>query len=180
VYGPASIGVVTDGVVAGDTVVLFDNTETYSVLATPGHTLDHIVYQGAESLFCGDTLFSGGCGRLFEGDAEMMARSFQQFHAMPDDTNIYCAHEYTSGNLQFAMSVEPNNEVLASYASHILALRQAGKITLPSQIGLEKKINPFMRLDKQSIKEVATKQLSRPPFNAAEVFSVLREMKNEF
>lgn len=148
VYGPAgspaadSISVPLED---GGSVCLEDSK--WMVFTVPGHTLDHIAYYNADAgiLFCGDTLFSGGCGRLFEGTAEQMFVSLQRLAALPDTTRVCCAHEYTLSNLRFALAVEPDNAVLARYQQQCLQLRDSGCPTLPSSIGLEKEVNPFLR-----------------------------------
>ena len=121
---------------------------TFAVIATPGHTLGHICYHDAahKLLFCGDTLFSLGCGRLFEGTAEQMWGSLQKIVALPDDTLVYCGHEYTLANGRFALTVEPDNVDLLDRMAAVNALRGAGRPTLPVRLGLEKKSNPFLRV----------------------------------
>lgn len=121
---------------------------TFSVMDVPGHTAGHIAYycaamDGKPLLFCGDTLFSGGCGRLFEGTPAQMLASLGTLAALPGSTRVCCTHEYTLSNLRFAQAVEPNNAALAQYQADCLALRARGDITLPSSIALELQINPF-------------------------------------
>lgn len=120
----------------------------FTVIATPGHTLGHICYHDAvhKLLFSGDTLFSLGCGRLFEGTAEQMWDSLQKLAALPDDTLVYCGHEYTLANGRFALTVEPDNVDLLDRMAAVNALRGAGRPTLPVRLGLEKKSNPFLRV----------------------------------
>lgn len=117
------------------------------VIATPGHTSGHVCYYlpADHALFCGDTLFSMGCGRLFEGTAAQMWESLQKLAALPDETLVYCGHEYTLANGRFALSVEPDNVDLQERISAVRILREAGKPTLPVRLGLEKKTNPFLR-----------------------------------
>lgn len=119
------------------------------VFATPGHTLGHICYHFAQqhTLFCGDTLFSLGCGRLFEGDAEQMAAGLNKLRALPDETLVCCAHEYTQANADFALSIDPQNEALVTRAAEIKRQRAAGQPTVPSRLGEEKIVNPFLRWD---------------------------------
>lgn len=122
------------------------------VLTVPGHTADHLAYfceipHDAPILFCGDTLFSGGCGRLFEGTPAQMHHSLARLAALPENTRVCCAHEYTLANLKFAREVEPHNLDLVAYQQHCEALRAQGKPTLPSTVELEKRINPFLRCD---------------------------------
>jgi hydroxyacylglutathione hydrolase len=129
---------------------------TFHVIEVPGHTAGHIAYfaeidNDAPVLFCGDTLFSGGCGRLFEGTAAQMQASLQQLAALPGATRVCCAHEYTLSNLKFALEVEPDNIQLAQYWRHCQMLREEGKPTLPSSVETERQINPFLRSDQPTI-----------------------------
>ena len=119
------------------------------IIATPGHTLGHIVYfiEELNALFCGDTLFAMGCGRLFEGTAEQMYHSLNRLAALPTTTKVYCTHEYTLSNAEFALSVEPENHALQERAEQVRKLRTEGKITLPSSIELELATNPFLRAE---------------------------------
>ncbi|MGV2456341.1 hydroxyacylglutathione hydrolase [Acinetobacter seifertii] len=125
------------------------------IIATPGHTLGHIVYfiEELNALFCGDTLFAMGCGRLFEGTAEQMYHSLNRLAALPTTTKVYCTHEYTLSNAEFALSVEPENYALQERAEQVRILRKEGKITLPSSIELELATNPFLRAE--SVEEFA-------------------------
>ncbi|WP_224970652.1 hydroxyacylglutathione hydrolase [Acinetobacter oleivorans] len=119
------------------------------IIATPGHTLGHIVYfiEELEAVFCGDTLFAMGCGRLFEGTAEQMYHSLSRLAALPTNTKVYCTHEYTLSNAEFALTVEPHNLALAERAQEVRELRKQGLITLPSTIELELATNPFLRAE---------------------------------
>ncbi len=117
----------------------------FQVLETPGHTLDHICFYTPGYLFCGDTLFSAGCGRMFEGTADVFYRSLQSLAELPPETNVYCTHEYTLANIKFARVAEPENQRLIEYEQQVKALREQGLITLPSSIELELAVNPFMR-----------------------------------
>ncbi|EPU9016321.1 hydroxyacylglutathione hydrolase [Acinetobacter baumannii] len=125
------------------------NDLNVEIIATPGHTLGHIVYfiEELNALFCGDTLFAMGCGRLFEGTAEQMYHSLNRLAALPTATKVYCTHEYTLFNAEFALSVEPENHALQERAEQVRMLRQEGKITLPSSIELELATNPFLRAE---------------------------------
>lgn len=158
----------------------------WQVLEVPGHTAGHIAWyteplDEAPILFCGDTLFSGGCGRLFEGTPEQMHASLQRLAQLPQNTRVACAHEYTLSNLKFACAVEPNNLALLQYRLHCEALRQQQRPTLPSTLGQELAINPFLRCD---VKEVAlSAQSFRPDINLqhpVSVLAALREWKNAF
>lgn len=121
--------------------------ETATVIATPGHTAGHVslYFAGAAALFCGDTLFALGCGRLFEGSAETMWDSLGRLMALPDATRVYCGHEYTQSNARFALTVDPGNALLVERAAEIAAKRAAGEPTVPSTLGLERQTNPFLR-----------------------------------
>ena len=125
------------------------NQLNVDIIATPGHTLGHIVYfiDQIDSLFCGDTLFSLGCGRVFEGTFEQMYHSLNRLAALPPRTQVYCTHEYTLANAQFALTIEPHNLALQERAQQVQQLRQNGQITLPSSIQLELETNPFLRTD---------------------------------
>ena len=146
------------------------------VLETPGHTLGHLTYYlPSESLaFTGDTLFSLGCGRVFEGDARMMFASLGKIAALPDDTTIYCGHEYTMANGRFARGIEPENEALKSRWAEIEALRGAGKPTLPTTVASEKASNPFLRTNSRAIRA----RLGLEGAEDWQVFARLRELKN--
>ena len=152
---------------------------TFDVLDVPGHTAGHIAYVGHGALFCGDTLFSAGCGRLFEGTAEQMATSLAKLAALPPETRVYCAHEYTVNNLKFALAVEPDNEAASDYLNECLALRQQHEATVPSTIRRERNVNPFLRCDLETVKQAAAARAGRR-LNQLEVFAVLRTWKDGF
>lgn len=166
----------------GDSVRVLD--VNFEVLDVPGHTAGHLAYfahlpHADPLLFCGDTLFSGGCGRLFEGTAAQMQHSLAQLSNLPDATRVCCAHEYTLSNLEFARTVEPDNVVLVNYCNQAQHLRAQGRPTLPSSIGLERQINPFLRWTQPTITE------SVRTFNAATaerdgIFATLRQWKNQY
>jgi hydroxyacylglutathione hydrolase len=147
------------------------------VLETPGHTLDHIsyVFDADKALFAADTLFSIGCGRVFEGSYPMMWESLLKLRALPDDFRLYCGHEYTASNVKFALNIEPDNAALQARAEEVTRLRAAGKPTIPSLLGEEKKANVFLRADDPA---VAIK-LRMKGAGAADVFGELRERKNK-
>ena len=147
------------------------------VLETPGHTLDHIsyVFDNEKALFAADTLFSIGCGRVFEGTYPMMWESLLKLRALPDDFKLYCGHEYTASNIKFALTVEPENPVLKARAEEVKRLREANKPTIPTLLGEEKKANVFLRADEPSV-AASVRMKDR---SAAEVFSELRERKNK-
>jgi hydroxyacylglutathione hydrolase len=157
---------------------------TFMVMDVPGHTAGHIAYycgafEGKPLLFCGDTLFSGGCGRLFEGTPAQMLASLDSLAALPPQTRVCCTHEYTLSNLRFARAVEPDNVELADYEARCLALRADGQPTLPSSIALEKQINPFLRSRETSLQKAA--QTYHPNASTpVQWFAALREWKNNF
>jgi hydroxyacylglutathione hydrolase len=166
----------------GDRVTLPELALTMSVLDVPGHTRGHIAYVAPEQgwLFCGDTLFAGGCGRLFEGTPMQMANSLAKLTALPDTTQVYCAHEYTLSNLRFAREIEPENDALTVRIRSEQAKRDQGKPTVPSTIGLEKSTNPFLRYDEPAIADrllSAGRIVRKEPIA---VFTALREWKNSY
>lgn len=150
------------------------------VLFIPGHTLGHVAYLFGDKLFCGDTLFAAGCGRLFEGTAEEMQDSLAKLGALPDKTLVYCGHEYTEKNLQFAMTVESGNKKLSAKMERVRALRKEGRSTVPSTIGEERETNPFLRWDSKEIQENLKKELPRLRLDPVSVFSRLRRLKDQF
>ncbi len=156
----------------------------FGVIDVPGHTAGHIAYycaamDSAPLLFCGDTLFSGGCGRLFEGTPAQMLHSLDQLAALPGNTRVCCTHEYTLSNLRFARAVEPGNEALRAYSAQCEALRAEGKPTLPSSIATELKINPFLRSRQASVVQAAKAQDSSAADDIS-VFAAIRQWKNTF
>ncbi|WP_407331161.1 hydroxyacylglutathione hydrolase [Enterovibrio sp. 27052020O] len=150
----------------------------FEVFDVPGHTLDHIAYYTGSMLFCGDTLFSGGCGRLFEGSPAQMHQSLTLLSSLPDETLVFCTHEYTQSNLKFAQAVDCGNTALKAYALDVDTLRSQNKITLPSTIGMEKSINPFLRVNQDAIKKAV--QHSAIDSSDTETFAALRRWKDEF
>ena len=158
----------------------------FSVIDVPGHTAGHIAYYAecpgaAPLLFCGDTLFSGGCGRLFEGTPAQMLASLDALAALPADTRVCCAHEYTLANLRFALAVEPDNAALRDYNAQCERMRACGLPTLPSTIGMERAINPFLRSRERAvIASVAAHAPHTDTQSESAVFATLREWKNTF
>jgi hydroxyacylglutathione hydrolase len=149
VLGPAREAgeVVTHALHEGERVRFEQVGVELEVLEIPGHTLGHIAFVGGGALFCGDTLFSAGCGRLFEGTAEQMHRSLGRLAALPPETRVCCGHEYTEANLRFARTVLPGDREIAAYASWVAERRRLGAPSLPSTLGLEHRVNPFLRLE---------------------------------
>ncbi len=157
----------------------------FRIIDVPGHTAGHIAYfadevDGGPLLFCGDTLFSGGCGRIFEGTPAQMLASLDALAALPADTRVCCAHEYTLSNLRFARAVEPGNAALADYQAHCQALRAAGTPTLPTDIGTERAINPFLRSREAAVTQAVRAHAALATDDEVAVFAALREWKNEF
>lgn len=182
VFGPAgeAIPAITHALTAGSNLRLHPDFPPFEVLDTPGHTAGHICYLTEGKLFCGDTLFAGGCGRLLGGTAPDLFQSLQQLSALPADTQIYCAHEYTQANLRFAGAVEPDNPDLQQRIRDTSALRQAAQPTVPSSIALELATNPFLRSQQPKIKRAAELFAGRPLADAQAVFTTLRSWKDQF
>lgn len=164
------------GVAEGDEVAI--GAQTARVIEVYGHTRGHIAYWFSQShaLFCGDTLFSLGCGRLFEGKAEEMWASLLKLRAMPDDTRVYCAHEYTAGNAAFALTIDAANPALIKRAAEVRDLRARGLPTVPSTIGAERAANPFLRADDARIKQA----IGLPAASSVEAFAEIRRRKDVF
>ena len=155
----------------------------FRVMEVPGHTLDHIAYYSAEArlLFCGDTLFAGGCGRMFEGTAPQMHSSLARLAALPGDTAVYCAHEYTLANLRFAKAVEPENAALLARIDEAEALRAAGTPTVPTSIALERATNPFLRTEAPSVRQaLAAQDAALEHAEPSACFAALRGWKDRF
>lgn len=150
------------------------------VLFVPGHTTGHVAYLFENSLFCGDTLFTAGCGRLFEGTPEQMHASLKKLMALPDNTKVYCGHEYTESNLRFAMSVEPKNPKLASRFERVQGLRSRGASTVPSTLEEEKQTNPFLRWDSKEIHATLKSADPQTRLDPVSVFAAVRKMKDAF
>lgn len=170
----AAIPLVDERVREGDSVTV--GQLTARVLETPGHTLDHIsyVFDSEHALFCADTLFSIGCGRVFEGSYPMMWESLLKLRALPDDTRVYCGHEYTAANVKFALGIEPDNPALKARAEEVTKLRAANRPTVPTTIGGEKAANVFLRADVPAVAAAVGLAGAAP----AVVFGELRERKN--
>lgn len=183
VIGPVNPAVeqITQRVSAGDRVDVLG--ETYEVMEVPGHTLDHIAYFCASPeprLFCGDTLFAGGCGRVFEGTPAMMHRSLAGLAALPAATRVYCAHEYTLANLAFARAVEPENLALRQRVQEAETLRAQGVPTVPSPLSLELATNPFLRCGEPELRHALRQQGKPDDGSDAEVFATVRAWKDSF
>lgn len=190
VYGPLNNDIPgrTQALIEGDQVEILRPQIKLKVLEVPGHTLGHIAYfANTQSnvlqpmLFCGDTLFASGCGRLFEGSPTQMSHSLAKFAGLPTNTLVYCTHEYTLSNIRFALAVEPNNSHLISWAEKAQALRNQAKPTLPTTIGHELLVNPFMRCDQPAVIAAAKSISGQPELpSSAHVLGVIRAWKDRF
>lgn len=187
-YAPAAEAMPAAGAIAlsdGDSVCLPTLALELKVMSVPGHTLGHIAYYAHQQpapplLFCGDTLFSGGCGRLFEGTPKQMHDSLQRLASLPDDTRVYCTHEYTQANLAFCHAVEPNNPELKKYLQNVAKLRQQGVPTLPSTLAREKAVNVFLRAHLAGVRAAAQAHQGAELIGNIEVFAALRRWKDDF
>ena len=182
VYGPQveNIDGVTNPVAEGSQIEFPFLGASFTVMDIPGHTRGHIAYYVPGFLFCGDTLFSAGCGRLFEGTAAEMYRSLQKIAALPLDIKLYCTHEYTLQNLKFARLIEPNNVEIQNKINRVLALRATHRPSLPALLSEELTINPFLRCHLDDIVANAEKQAGFKLNSPTEVFKTLREWKDGF
>lgn len=172
------IATATERVADGDTVAV--GAWTFAVLAIPGHTRSHVAFHGEGLLFCGDTLFSLGCGRMFEGTAPQMLASLDRLAALPADTRVCCGHEYTLANAAFAAGVEPGNAALQARTAQARRQRESGQSTLPALLGDEYAANPFLRVDQPGVREAVAARLGRAPAGRTEVFAELRRWKDGF
>ena len=181
VVAPVIDGVAVDMTVNdGDEVSLLGNK--FAVLGVPGHTLEHVAYysEGLKCCFVGDTLFSSGCGRMFEGTPKQFLASLKRLAELPDDTEIYCAHEYTLANLAFAQVVEPNSSEILAKLARMKKTRAENKPTLPTTIGDEKQTNPFLRTDKTQVIEAILAREGKKLLDEPAVFHALRSWKDSF
>lgn len=182
VFGPRAESVphCSHAVGQGDTASLDNLGLHFSVLDIPAHTAGHIAFSGHGAVFCGDTLFSAGCGRLFEGSPEQMLTSLAKLAELGDDTQVFCGHEYTESNLKFALHVDPDNQDAIAYQQRCKALMAERHCTLPSTIGLEKQVNPFLRCDTPRIRAALKQHTGRSAFGSIEAFAELRAWKDTF
>jgi hydroxyacylglutathione hydrolase len=186
VFGPAheTIPGITDPLVESDTITLPGIELALSVLEVPGHTAGHIACVGrldaAPAVFCGDTLFTGGCGRLFEGTPAQMLDSLAKLSALPSDTRVFCGHEYTLANLRFAQVIEPANVALQQRQLRDQAKRNRGEPTVPSTIAEERATNPFLRVDEPTVRAAAERHAGRALADRIAVFAEVRAWKNAF
>jgi len=182
IYGPTSekIKAITEPVNDGDVVSPGVNWPAFRVIATPGHTLDHICYFANQWLFCGDTLFTAGCGRLFEGNPAQMLNSLCTLSQLPINTEVYCAHEYTMKNLLFAKSLEPNNQQLLERFTLTQALRKANKPTVPATLEVELATNPFLRCHLPQLQQAIAAKTGHQKLNTLETFTYIRQLKDKY
>lgn len=157
----------------------------FTAIEVPGHTLNHLAYFAQPQdqppmLFCGDTLFSGGCGRLFEGTAKQMYESLNKLQDLPDETLVYCAHEYTMANLHFAISLEPQNNLLQERIKQVSKMREQNIPSIPSTISIEKSTNPFLRVESSELIQNALKFNAQSEATPSDIFATIRKMKDQF
>lgn len=180
VFGPADPRIATVGRPVGDGDRLEAGPWRFETLAVPGHTVSHIAFHGHGLLFCGDTLFSLGCGRLFEGTPRDMLGSLERLAALPAQTRVCCGHEYTLANAAFARVVEPDNPVLRRRQEEATTMRDRGLPTLPSTIGSERECNPFLRIDMPAIRAAIAAREPDAADDRVETFAALRRWKDGF
>ena len=191
VYGPAgeAIDYLTQRVKQGDRVQIAEPALELTVLDVPGHTSGHIAYfqeagahnaRGTPHVFCGDTLFACGCGRVFEGTPVQMLASLDALAALPGATEVHCAHEYTLSNIRFALACEPGNEQLQAWRDEAVARRARNVPTLPTTIAHERAVNPFLRADQPAIQQTLAEQLHETVPDRLTAFTLMREWKNRF
>jgi hydroxyacylglutathione hydrolase len=180
VYGPAAEAIpgLSRRLHENDSVTLGDGNMTFTVLEVPGHTAGHIAFYGQGALFCGDTLFAGGCGKLFEGTPAQMHHSLAKLAALPDATLVYCAHEYTLNNLKFAVQVEPQNADLNIRLDEVRKRRAEGLATVPALLGVEKRTNPFLRCNTSTVIAAAEKYSGKRLNPGEDTFAVVRHWKD--
>ncbi len=181
VFGPAveSITALSRPLRGGETIDLPGIGVKFEVIAVPGHTRGHLAYYGSGCLFCGDTLFGAGCGRVFEGTMAQMLASLTLLAALPEETAVYCAHEYTQANLRFALAADPGNRQLQQRVDDVARARAKGEASVPSTLALEKATNPFLRCAEPALIAAAQRRVAQVDDPLA-VFTVLRDWKNVF
>ncbi len=182
VYGPRGEAIegVTHPLAEADRITLPQLRISFQILDIPGHTAGHIGYVGHGWLFCGDTLFACGCGRLFEGTPAQMSDSLDKLASLPENTAVYCAHEYTLSNIAFALTVEPDNVLLQQRALTAAEDRRHGRPTVPSTLAIEKATNPFLRCREAAIAQAVESHTGTHPVDTTAVFAALRQWKNTF
>lgn len=180
VYGPKkeNIAGLTHTISDDDKQISLDNNLDVDIIHLPGHTLGHIAYKISQHVFCGDTLFNAGCGRLFEGTAKQMHASLSKLAALDDDTLFYPAHEYTLSNLAFATQVDPDNVALSDYLQTCQLQRQKNQPTLPTKLTTQLSINPFLRVDKETIQSALSTHFQTHIADPVHAFALLRQWKD--
>jgi hydroxyacylglutathione hydrolase len=182
VYGPHDPRVpdATQRLAEGESITLPHFNIRLTVMEVPGHTSSHIAYHGEGMLFCGDTMFAAGCGRLFEGTPAQMHDSLSKFMRLPDDTRVYCTHEYTLSNIRFARAADPANRALMDWEARAKALREVDTPTVPTTIALERATNPFVRCGDADVVATASARAGKPLADPVSVLATIREWKNNF
>lgn len=182
VYGPHDPRVpdATQRLSEGESITLPHFGIRLAVMEVPGHTSSHIAYHGDGMLFCGDTMFAAGCGRLFEGTPAQMHDSLSKFMRLPDDTHVYCTHEYTLSNIRFARAADPANQALMDWEARAKALREVDTPTVPTTIALERNTNPFVRCGDANVVAAASARAGKPLADPVSVLAAIREWKNNF
>lgn len=182
VYGPATeaANVVDHPLREGERVRLDGPGLEFGVLDIPGHTAGHIAFYGHDALFCGDTLFSAGCGRLFEGTPEQMLASLEKLAALPDSTRIHCGHEYTVANLDFGLAVEPDNAEMREYREWARTQTAAGRPSLPALLGRERQVNVFLRCAQPRVRRAVSDWCGQPADDTVTTFAAVRRWKDQF
>ncbi|MEE9451160.1 MAG: hydroxyacylglutathione hydrolase [Gammaproteobacteria bacterium] len=182
VFGPhkEAIPKLTHPLQEGDEITLDELDLSLTVLEIPGHTLGHIAFTNQKLVFCGDTLFTAGCGRIFEGTVDQMYNSLQKLSRLPEETLVYCGHEYTEANLNFAMAVEPQNQAIQKRLQQVRQQRQQKQATVPATLQVEHLTNPFLRTEQQSVKEAAERITDKQLATPMDVFSTIRQWKDRF
>jgi hydroxyacylglutathione hydrolase len=179
-YSTSTHAEVDEEIQAKNHIFLHTVKTKFAILKTPGHTKDAICYFDGLNLFSGDTLFAGGCGRLFEGTAEQMYHSLNTLRELPESTNVYCGHEYTCANLEFALSLEPDNQTILSRLAEVNSLQKQNQASLPSTIGIEKNTNPFLRCNDPEFGKIIAKKLACQTSNPLELFTAIRKYKDNW
>ncbi len=180
VYGPCSIPCVSHPVKERTVIELDQLNCSLRVIEIPGHTLDHIAYLTHQAVFCGDTLFTAGCGRVFEGTSAQMYHSLQKLARLPASTQIYCGHEYTEANLRFAKILEPENSEIQKRILYVHNRRKDQNPTVPAPLSLELKTNPFLRCEKKSVLDAIYRRLGHHITDPIDIFTEIRSWKDHF
>jgi hydroxyacylglutathione hydrolase len=164
----------------GETIDIASLNLSFEVIAIPGHTHSHLAYYAEPYLFCGDTLFSVGCGRVLGGTIEQLHQSLVYLKKLPDDTLVCCAHEYTLGNIHFAKTIDPNNKDLLEYEKQVKNLRKQNRPSLPVLLKTEKAVNPFLRTDLPEVQKAIAESVGQPVTSSFEAFKAMRKSKDDF